>query len=248
MTATQQESVPAERGATWRSVERELDRTVLSVWGHLMPEIPEVVAARSERRARIVAALGVDGVLTRSQLARYYGADQEDLDGLHQASHLIEPVHMRSTLVQTTFVGLTRLAVASRPTVLAHAVGTAQGRLQCMISPEHWTPMRETAEDTIAPDAVFVTPSGQRVAVEYDRGTYTSKKVVAKLSAFAAQYDGTIWMVPPPVYTRSGRTPVRNRRAFLQSMIATHPLLSRVKKPVHIMLAKWWTDDVVLRE
>ncbi|MCD0176746.1 replication-relaxation family protein [Deinococcus sp. 14RED07] len=234
---------------TLHVADRELDRSVLSVWGHLMPDLPLTVRSRERRGQRIREALLVDGVLTRSQLERYFGADDEDLDGLHLVTHVIEPVHMRSTLVETTFVGLSPQSVRARPSILAHAVGTAQGRLQCVIDPQNWQSVVDApSDDAIAPDAVFTTATGQRVAVEYDRGTYSASKVVAKLTDFAAHYDGTLWMVPPPVYTRSGAEPQRNRRAFLQAMIASRPELARVRKPIHIMLAKWWTGDRIIRE
>lgn len=228
--------------------DRELDRKVLSVWGHLMPEIPEIIGTRAARQRTIREALEADGVLTKAQLRRYYGADEEDFEGLFSAPHVIEPVHMRPTLIQTEFVGLTMDSVNRRASVLAHAAGTAQGRLQLGVSPQQWKQLKaDPNNEHIEPDAVFTTNTGKRVAVEYDRGTYASRKVVAKLTSFSVQYDSTLWMVPPPVYTKAGVIAQRNRRAFLQSMIANRSELRNIRHPVHIMLSHWWRDDQIVR-
>lgn len=229
--------------------DRELDRKVLSVWGHLMPEMTEIIGTRGVRQQAIREALEADGVLTKSQLRRYYGADEEDFEGLFTAPHVIEPVHMRPTLIQTEFVGLTGESINRRASVLAHAAGTAQGRLQLIVSPRQWAQVKaDPNKEHIEPDALFITNTGKRVAVEYDRGTYASKKVVAKLTSFSTQYDGTLWMVPPPVYTKAGVIAQRNRRAFLQRMIANRSELRHIRHPVHIMLSHWWRDDQIIRQ
>lgn len=234
-------------GVTPADVERE--REMLAVWGHLTPEVSEEALNRKQRQTRIAQALAVDDVLTVTQLQRYFQADEEDLEVLCRAKHLIEPVHMRSTLIQAEFVGLTVDTVSRRATVLAHQAATAQARLQLVIPPERWRNIKGVKDaDNIEPDAMFFTESGKRIAVEYDRGTYPMKKVTAKLLSFARDFDGTLWVVPPPLLTRSGKPMQRARSRFLEQQIALSPELRNVKKSTHIMVADWWRGCEVIRE
>ena len=252
MTALDSSSVTAAARAARLAVragvqasDRSETQAFLSVYAGLLPEVRAETFPRPARREAIREALATDHVLTAGQLRRYFGADAADLASLARVRHQVEPVHMRGTLVEAEFCALKVSEITMRPSVLAHAVGTAEVRLQLGIPPQAWKTAGGGDED-VEPDAIYTTPEGKRLAVEYDRGTYPSKKITYKLLSFGASFDGTLWAVPPPVVTRSGQPPERNRKQRVRDMVALQPELARLRKTLHVMTVCWWQDETVI--
>lgn len=222
--------------------------TFLSVYGGQIPELNPAEVPSVRRRAQIEAALKADRVLTAGQLTHHLLANGQDLARLARVEHIIEPVHMRSTRVKVTFCALDCAALSSRPTVLAHTAATGEARLSLSIPPEHWRSSLSADDVEYDPDAVYTTPSGHKIAVEYDRGTYNKGKIVNKILAFSQAYDGIIWAVPPPYHLKhSGKPSQRSRQANVRNMIALNPDLRRIKKNILVMTTMWWHGADVIQ-
>lgn len=229
-------------------VEQQRTHKILSLWGHIVPEINETLQHRDIRKKNIHDALLVDSVLTKEQLVTYFHADQQDLEILQSIPHIIEPVHMRSTQIFTSFFGLTISDVNKHASFLAHQVGTAQIRLQLGIDSQAWHKTSKIAHTDIEPDAFFITQDEKHIAIEYDRGTYPAKKVIKKLLNFTEMYDGVIWAVPPPRITAQGIPSKRSRHKFLHHLISTAPELKQIRSPIHIICVEWWRNAQILRQ
>lgn len=227
---------------------REEVGAFLSLYGGQIPELNPETLPSVLRRQRIAEALKADRVITAGQLRHHLLADGQDLARLARVEHIIEPVHMRSTRVKVTFCALDRTDLVSRPTVLAHIAGTAEARLGLSVPPEQWRASISGIKLDYDPDAVYTTPSGHKIAVEYDRGTYSKGKIVNKILAFSQVYDGIIWAVPPPYHLKhSGKPSQRSRQANVRNMIALSPELRRIKKNILVMTTMWWHGAEVIQ-
>jgi len=229
--------------------ERRRELSFVQVYKNSLPDFDYAQFPRPTRIAAIEDALACDQVLTREQLMVYFQAEAADLAHLPSISHVIEPVHMRSTRVSAVFYALEPESLRSRPSMLAHLVGTAAGRLRLGAPTANWKVSTGSADDAVdvEPDAVFTAPDGNVFAVEYDRHTYNRKKVMYKVASFSRNYDGTIWVLPPPVLRLDGKVPQRNRKSSLESMIALAPELRNIKHPVNLLTACWWEHSKILQ-
>lgn len=215
------------------------------VFGFVYPaELPLVPKAfsREAARARAREALETDRALAASQVLRYFGVTPQELGVPHTPVQVFEPVHMRALRVQTVFCTATpELAHRAAP-VLAHLAGAAEVRLRLGIPPHEWSSGDNT--DRHLPDAVF-TRDGRRYAVEYDRGSYTRRRIVEKILTFHGEYDAVIWAVPEG-RERGHGVQRNNRAASLRKMISLSPELRQAELPVLILAVNWWQGLTVL--
>lgn len=229
---------PAQRGQVLLDRMRVYES---SVYESQMPSpLRGVMQGVKADMTAIQAALSADRALTFKQLERYFGASPDILSELPHITHPVEPVHMRASRVVPTFVALKDRILEARPSILSHYVGAAEARLMLNIPPEQWRVSTEREMLSADPDAVWTPSEGVSIAVEYDRGSYTRKKIVAKLKAFSKEYDSVLWVVPTPA-DNWGQAAARGPR--LRKFLVESDALNNIELPVKIISVKWWRGE-----
>lgn len=159
----------------------------------------DAAAPPSNLPAHLTRALRTDRVLTAGQLRTYYGATPEQLASLPTVRRTVQPSHTRADTVTATFHSLDvpglRTWTAGQLMHLA-AVAEMRHQLEASLHVERWRSDAAGHHTDEQPDATCRTPDGRRVAIEFDRGTYHSTKIGAKLISYAeAGYDLVWWGV-----------------------------------------------------
>lgn len=197
------------------------------------------------RLAELRKALEQAGVLSASQLRRYYGATDAELAIFPFREVHLQPVHMRQLQVTCRFYSTDRSLLLRRPTDLAHMVGTTEARLHLGIPAEHWqAPRAVQGALSHLPDGQVMLGDQGTLAVEYDRGSYSYKKVIKKLTAFNLQgHRGVYWILPPRTDygSASGRPSKKpNRKDQLQRRLLADPSYTRLGLSVVFLEIQWW--------
>ncbi|MFC5849449.1 hypothetical protein [Deinococcus petrolearius] len=197
--------------------------------GHL-PELTEGHSPRALRRAAMEEALMTDVVLCEGQLRRYFGADEADLSLFPSRAAPVQPVHGRDYRVSVRFFSLIEDTLRKAPPTLGHFCGTAEMRLAYGARPAEWR-IGKTADERLAadPDAVYATPGGLKVAVEYDLGTYSGAKMLNKIGEYFETYDAVMWGCP---------SELRIRR--LRARVVSSEALAHRQKPFGGFTVEWW--------
>lgn len=185
------------------------------------------------------AALKIDQVLSLAQVEHHFQLS---------ARHLGPPLHLRSVTLATiaksvsstrhvTFVMRdAELANRLSEDQLAHLAGAAELRLQ-LDAPLHAKEWESTASAIGAghtPDAVRHLPEGSTIAIEYDAGSYVTRKVWRKLRAFTQDpaYAGVVYGVA---------SEQRARRLAATLMDPSEALVAGIHRGrVIFMHAPWW--------
>ncbi|MFK7603653.1 hypothetical protein ACI3L1_15725 [Deinococcus sp. SM5_A1] len=158
--------------------------------------IDVLLSPRRERIEQAQSDLEIDGVISSSQLRRYYGLEPVDLAGRLLTVALIRPVASRPALeVQQTLVVSGAEIARLNDTDLNHKLTLTETRLMLGIEadPEVWQVNPKPSLKLNQPDGVWIS-EGQRVAIEADTGQYHMRIVDQKLDSFAQQgYASTIW-------------------------------------------------------
>lgn len=158
---------------------------------------------RKDRIERAHEALACDGVMTEGQLKRHFALEAEDLPKVPVLEDLAQPVHMRRSLEVSVrfFLASRKLGKAEVPQ-LAHRAGAAELRYMYGIHPDRCEVVRPQVQkprrDFEEPDAIWfpdLADRTQRVAVEFDTGSYPRKVVEAKREVFRKQYGRIVWGV-----------------------------------------------------
>lgn len=148
-----------------------------------------VLRATASMRAE-VAADGVVGIGTLSRRFEYPAhviLAALDHHGLCTSVITVKAVHSQVTTDQPYRIVHPRPLSPQRPTELAHLAGIAEVRWLVGAPRDEWKPARQRESNdqygTTTPDAYWRRASGQEIDVEYDRGTYASPTLRAKLAA-----------------------------------------------------------------
>ncbi|WP_161883145.1 hypothetical protein [Deinococcus alpinitundrae] len=193
-----------------------------------LPDITKTILSlsRTERIGEARRALGCDAAMSSAQLKRYFGLGVSDLEGASYVNTIIRPVKdTMANEITTTFLTSTRQIANGDDASLAHRCGAAQVRYMLGVDsdPEVWQAETRGRLSYENPDAVYLSPQGQRIAIEFDTGHYSAKDIRRKLDAFQDRgFAKPIWAVT---------TKVRQRN--LSRKIGTR--LTR-----EVMLASWW--------
>lgn len=225
-----------------RAPDQRFRSQFLGLYSDALPALRPEAFERPAREARIEAALRATGVLTGGQLRRYFDADPEDLRHLATVRHAgVQPAHNRVLRVNAEFYALRAGQLTPRVSLLAHQVGAAELLLSLGVPPECWLPGSVVRPLAHAPDAAMRLNDGRLVAVEWDRGTYSARDVIAKMLSFGggvpAPYAGVLWGVV-------SQTQLTNRR----NVALGAPELRHVRLPALFMTAAWWRDEPVSGE
>jgi hypothetical protein len=180
--------------------------------------------ALGQAERALVAALGVDGVLTAEQAMLVAGS----ADALNSCLHLelvssrdaaIRPTAYSVRTIPTRLVFLTRQGVAAAEEVLGksirgsvgpddeeieHRLGVAEMRRRLGIPPHAWTSALELHVMGLSsagagfrglPDGI-ARVNGEIVVVEYDHGGYSPAQISLKLRVFSGISPRAVWGVP----------------------------------------------------
>lgn len=219
-----------------------------SYFGTSLPRITQDARPASvnptERLERVSEALDAGKVLSRSQLRRYFQVRDDELKlwldagVLLQEEVIFRPVHGRMLEVTTQFFALNEAELVAEAPTLAHSVGANEALLSLRIPPSLWR-SAGLAQAGNAPDARLAVNERETLAVEYDRGSYTSRRIEEKVQSFREQgYLGLILVVPPhdPSWGQG-----RGARALrLRELLLRSPALNTARWPVVVMTAQWW--------
>lgn len=138
--------------------------------------------------------LEVDHVVTASQALRWYRLRQRKMVS---AGLVLEPRHLKrsqkaSAFQRMMFVMRNAKQARSSTTSLYHLAGTAEIRAALGAGLGGWssTAWREAA--TMIPDAIWTRDNGEEVAIEFDTGAYSRKRIIKKAEAFS-EFAGQVW-------------------------------------------------------
>lgn len=151
-----------------------------------------------KRFERLDAALKTDRVLTEGQLRRLGGTATE-LSRFQSVERLVYPIHMRPAVsAEVRFYSRSKALLTRSTSRLEHLAGTAEMRLRldAPADPSLWK-VEHALDGRLGelPDAAWLREGGP-VAIEYDKGTYSSQKVLAKLHGFQQSgYSEVVWGV-----------------------------------------------------
>ena len=142
--------------------------------------------------SRLGVALRVDKVLSVPQVRRHYRILKKDLPPSYGsfASH-VKDTYYAERVRKVSFVSLEGSSRRLSANDLRHLAGIAEMRHALGAASQSWSlhPRGETA----VPDALW-TLDGEKVAVEFDAGSYSRERIVYKAQAygrFAAQVWGS---------------------------------------------------------
>jgi hypothetical protein len=139
-------------------------------------------------------ALECDGVLTATQLRRHHGCL---LKQIQQAGGKVATVPVTATrygthVYKVRFVTLERRLLSLPSTELRHLAGLAELRTLLGAPTTAWTRHEGLVHSKGRPDALW--HQGEKtIAVEFDAGGYSHKKIVKKVLAFRARADAQVW-------------------------------------------------------
>jgi hypothetical protein len=141
-----------------------------------------------------LAALECDGVLTAEQLRRHY---QCLLKQIKQAGGKVATVPVTETRYGTRiytlrFVTIEKRLLSLPGTELRHLAGLAELRTMLSVPTTAWTRHEGLAHSKGRPDALW-RKDEKTIAIEFDAGGYSEKKLVKKMLAFRAWSHEQVW-------------------------------------------------------
>lgn len=147
-----------------------------------------------ERLAQAIAALECDGVLTAEQLRRHHGCL---LKQIRRVGGKIATVPVTQTrygirIYKVRFVTLEKRLLSLPGTELRHLAGLAELRAMLNTPTTEWTRHDGLARSKGRPDALW-RKGEKTIAIEFDAGGYSEKKLVKKILAFRAWADEQMW-------------------------------------------------------
>jgi hypothetical protein len=139
-----------------------------------------------------LAALECDLVLTVPQLRRHHRILKKDITQHAQVfTRLVKPTYYSETIVPVRFVSCSEKAQWLSTHQLRHLAGLAEVRYHLGGETCHW---QRYAAGREAPDALW-QQEDQKVAVEFDAGSYARSRLVHKALAYT-RFDRQIWATP----------------------------------------------------
>jgi hypothetical protein len=135
-----------------------------------------------------------DGVLSAGQLRRHYRCT---IKQLRQHKIKIATVPVTATRYATRvhkvrFATLEKRLLSLPGTGLRHLAGLAELRHQLEAQPETWSRSEGLSNGKGRPDALWQRED-LKLAIEFDAGGYSEKKIVKKMLAFRAWSDEQVW-------------------------------------------------------
>jgi hypothetical protein len=147
-----------------------------------------------ERLAQAIAALECDGVLTAEQLRRHPGCL---LKQIRRVGGKIATVPVTQTrygirIYKVRFVTLEKRLLSLPGTELRHLAGLAELRAMLNALTTTWTRQEGLTHRKGRPDALW-RDGEKTIAIEFDAGGYSEKKLVKKMLAFRSWSDEQVW-------------------------------------------------------
>lgn len=183
---------------------------------------PSLLSLSREARVRALqAALVIDGVLSEAQVRRMFGLEvmaftERELRALDLYVFPVEGVQVFKGPVEVyNFIAPRPLDLLQTSSQIIHQVGTAEMRY-ALGSPTDWSAGADALAAMERPDALYRTPGGVH-AIEYDTGSYSSKRVADKLVHFSG-FPVIHWGCSSPVRVRR----LRQRYSTVEKLRVTH--------------------------
>ena len=159
--------------------------------------------------------LETDKVLSEGQMLRHYGCSIDSVpDDLHIFSAFLATTHHSMTYREVRFVTLERKYARLPVSAVRHLAGVAEMRKLLAAPRSEWHSEAGTSFASEQPDAIWKSEQGD-VAIEYDAGSYSSKKIRQKIYTFR-RFEGQIW-------GSSSQRRVEHLERFLQEAGETNP-------------------------
>ncbi len=156
---------------------------------------------------RVVSDLRTDLALSEGQIRRWYlpcapsDLVTELLTLIHRSGEgAVEPVWIPATaraFTPSRVIIVRAPGLRTTPEGLRHLCGLAELRRLLNVPPPNWRIIRPSGAGGNEPDAVLAE-RGRRIAVEYDPGNYSRRKIAEKSRAFSELFEGQLWGVPYP--------------------------------------------------
>jgi hypothetical protein len=157
-----------------------------------------------ERRLeRALIALECDGVLTAEQVRRHYRCTLKQLlqHNVKVATVPVTATRYATRVHKVRFATLEKRLLSLPGTGLRHLAGLAELRHHLEAEPESWNRSEGLAHGKGRPDALW--QRGElKLAIEFDAGGYSEKKIVKKMLAFRAWSDEQVWGTASQAHAR----------------------------------------------
>ena len=156
-------------------------------------------------------ALATDHVLSVGQLRRHHGMSEEEARSLGVRAFAVSLSKTQSSNCYDLyrFVARKGKRVPDDGGTVRHLTGAAELRYLLGAPHDAWVSDAGKQRVKSKPDAVWTKPEGV-VAIEYDSGCYSPKRIVTKLLSFEAGYASQIWGTPSKARLGTIRDLARN--------------------------------------
>jgi hypothetical protein len=170
-------------------------------------------------------ALERDKVMSLGQCLRHYGLHKSDLRKrfILKEEFLAETNYSRHERTHLFVCRDEKIALHRGP-ALRHLAGLTEMRLMLKADPLSWHNHAERVNELLTPDGVWHLKE-QKVATEYDTGSYSLTQLKAKMKSYRRRYTHQVW-----------GTPSARRVEKLESLFADLGLEDRAV----VLHAPWW--------
>jgi Replication-relaxation len=167
--------------------------------------------------------LARDKAITLGQCLRHYGLTKKDLNKeVTLVKGFLSKTNYSRLSSPYYFATLDKKVGAYHPDQLRHLAGVAEMRHALRVPVTQWASSAGRTNATLIPDGVW-TRGQERIAIEYDTGSYSWKDLHRKTNEYAHKYGEQIW-----------GTPSKQRKVVLEELLGERGYRGTV------LLCLWW--------
>jgi Replication-relaxation len=166
--------------------------------------------------------LSKDRIMSLGQCQRHYGIDPGTLKKVHLIHSFLSKTNYSRSHERFAFVTLEPELTRFRGFRLRHLAGVTEMRHLLQAPQEHWQNHADKENALKVPDGIWQLGQ-QRIAIEFDTGSYSITQLKHKMFYFDTYYEQQIW-----------GTPSLKRKGKLEA------LLLRFDYKGSVLLAEWW--------
>ena len=156
-----------------------------------------------EKNAVLKLDLECDKVMSLKRCLERYDLQYKDLDkSIPLASEFLAGTNYQRGSDVYTFVCFNATYSSLKGWQLRHLAGVTEMRFLLGAKTNEWSNKARKGQALLVPDGVW-THGCERIALEYDTGSYADKQLNDKIAAYAATYAAQIW--GSPSHTRVAR-------------------------------------------
>lgn len=145
----------------------------------------------------LLDALDTDKILSAAQLKRHYDMNEEEAHalGVRAFSLVVAKTQCRIKQEPYRFIMQKGKRAPTNGATVRHITGAAELRYLLGAAHDNWVSDAGPRRAKNKPDAIWTTQEGV-IAIEYDAGSYSPRKIKNKIMSFNHSYTKQIWGTP----------------------------------------------------